>query len=622
MSAKLKQLKNKQYELRLFSKRVFILATFIFLLIAVLILRLVQLQIFQHEIYTTLSEQNQLDLIPIEPARGLVYDRKGVLLAENLPVFSLDITPGKVKNMKKTIAELQKIIPIDKNDLKAFYHLLPQKRRFEYVPLKLNLTEEQVANFATNQWRFKGVGVHARMLRYYPMGEQFVDVIGYVARINEQELEHVDPENYSATDYIGKLGIEKHYEDMLHGQVGYQQVETDAAGHIVRVLKRTPPVAGHNIHLTIDAGLQKVAEEAMGDQPGALVAIDPSNGEVLALVSNPGYNPNLFVLGISDKAFKELRDAPNRPLYNRAIRGLFSPGSTIKPFVATGALALGAIDPGFTISDPGWYQLGNHVYNDWKKGGHGRVNAQRAITVSCDVFFYTVAHMLGIDRLASIWTSFDLGSKTGIDVDEEVAGLAPTPAWKLKVKHVPWVGGDTIVAGIGQGYLLVTPLQMANAVSYIANRGSRYVPHLLLNYQLPDGRIISPKPKQGTKLNYPDKVWETVFAGMRGVMTDPGGTGGHFGKDVAYPVAAKTGTVQVLSFSLRGMSDKNQESLPEKYRDHSWFIAFAPADDPRIAVAVIMEHSKLASPVARQVMDYYILPKKNMREVNLLPRRD
>lgn len=611
---------DPDFEQKLFKRRALVLSFIILILAGVLVARLFFLQVIEHELYTTLSNQNQLNLIPIEPARGLIYDRNGTLLAENLPVFSLDVIPEKVHNLKETIARLNRLIPLDQADLKDFYKTLPQKRPFEPVPLKLNLSEIEVARFAINQWRFPGIVINARMLRYYPLGPTVAQAVGYMGRINQEELQQVDPDNYSATNYIGKIGIEKNYETLLHGQVGYQQVETDASGRVVRILKRMPPVAGSTIYLTIDSQLQQVAEQAFGSYAGAIVAIDPQNGQVLALVSNPSYNPNLFVEGISNASFQALQSAPNRPLYNRALRGLFAPGSTVKPFIAVGSLANGTVTPTYTIQDPGYFVFGTHTYRDWRKGGHGSVNVQKAITVSCDTFFFNLALKLGINRLDNIYTSFGLGQKTGIDIEEELGGLVPTPAWKLKARKLPWYTGDTIVAGIGQGYLLVTPLQMANAVSAMAMHGLHFVPHLLLKTVYANGKTVYDIPKKFPTINYPDSAWNLAIAGMQNVMK-PGGTGlGHFGGNIPYTMGAKTGTAQVFSTGLRpSMSDKDQNDLPVNLRDNSWFIAFAPVDHPIIAVAVIEEHSKDAAAVARQVMDYYLLTEKHLPASELIP---
>lgn len=604
------RLKNTSSEVKLFNQRAIILSIAITVLVMVLIARLAFLQIYEHDRYTTLSNQNQLNLIPIDPTRGLIYDRNGILLAENLPAFSLDIIPDKVKNIQQTINELKKLIPITDTNLKDFHKFLLQKRRFEPVPLKLNLTETEVARFTINQWRFPGVLVNARLLRYYPYGQAYAHILGYMGRINQQELDDVDQANYSATDYIGKIGIEKFYETDLHGTVGYQQAETDASGRTVRNIKRTPPVAGNALYLTIDSALQKAAEEAFGDQPGALVAIDPSNGEILAMVSNPSYDPNLFVAGITDAVYKALQNAPNRPLYNRAIRGLFPPASTVKPYIALQALGAG-VSPTYTVTDNGYFYYGDHVYKDWnwKKGGHGRVSIQRAISVSCDYFFYTMALKLGIKGLDDIFTAFGYGRPTGVDVGEELPGLVPTPAWKKRVKKQSWYPGDTIVAGIGQGYTLVTPIQLASAVSAMSQRGIHYTPHFMLKMVKPDGTIILPPHTRLPDIKFPKEDWDIVIAGMRGIFTVAGGTGYHYGRDTLYTIAAKTGTAQV--YNSRKKSDDNQAALPFNLRDNSMFVAFAPMDKPLIAVAVIGEHSTNASAYARKVIDYYLLTERH-----------
>jgi penicillin-binding protein 2 len=600
-----KNLSNQKHEIKLFNKRVVAITILTALLALVLIGRLAQLQVIDQAKYATLSDQNQLNLIPIEPSRGLIYDRSGTLLAENLPIFSLDVIPDKVHNLKQTIVKLQKLIPISDKDLKYFYRTLSQKRQSESIPLKWHLTETEVARFAVNQWRFPGVIINARLLRYYPKGAEFVQALGYVGRINLAEIGQVDSANYSASNYIGKLGLEKYYESLLHGHVGYQQAETDANGRIVRILKQTPPVAGDTLYLTIDSGLQQAAIKAMGDMPGSLVAIDPNNGNILAIVSNPSYDPNLFVEGISDKDYQELHNEPNKPLYNRSIRGLFPPGSTVKPYLALEGLLSHAVTPSFKIRDPGYFNFGNLTFKDWKKGGHGVVNLQKAITISCDTYFFNLSLRLGINRIASIFTAFGYGRPTGIDMSDELGGLVPTPAWKSRVKKTAWYTGDTIVAGIGQGYWLVTPLQMASAVAAMAERGIHYKPHLLLKIQKPDGTIIPYKPVQYPKINIPAAAWDLVHAGMRAVITV--GTGYHFGRDAPYTVAAKTGTVQMFNARKRSDAKEVQSSLPFNLRDNSMFIAFAPTDKPKIALAVVMEHSAIAQDVARKVMDYYML---------------
>lgn len=601
--AKRLTLKDKNQEKQLFQRRLLIATLLMLLLAFSLVCRLVYLQIVQHDLYTTLSQKNQLTLLPIPPNRGLIYDRNGVLIAQNIPVFSLEIIPDKVKNLKETIAQLQQIIPISSDDLKAFYKQLRQHRQFDTVPLKLKLDENELARFYVNQYRFPGVVVRAQMIRYYPLGENMVDVLGYVGRINEQDLNNIDTTNYSATNFIGKLGIEKSYESTLHGTVGYQQVETDASGHIVRVLKRIPPVSGSTLYLTIDSGLQIAAMKALGENNGAVVVINPQNGEILALASNPAYDPNLFVQGISNDIYKVLQSDPNRPLYNRALRGLYPPGSTIKPYLAIEGLNSNVITPTFQISDPGYFSLPNsaHVYRDWRKGGHGTVNVSKAITVSCDTFFYTLGVKMGIIRINYIMHDFGFGQLTGVDVGEELPGLIPNPDWKRRAKGEPWYLGDTVVTSIGQGYNLVTPLQQANGVAQIAMSGHGYKPHLVAKIEDAKGHIVDVKPEPLPVINVDQSVWDLVHTAMVNVLK-PGGTSAIIG-NAPYSIAGKSGTAQV--FSTHGvLSDKNA-NLVKNLRDNTLFIAYAPVENPQIAIAVVVENSMDAKITTRKVMDYY-----------------
>lgn len=602
-------IKNPQYELKLFLHRLIIVSIVIFCLTLLLFFRLMMLQIFQEDRYLTLSNQNQLGLIPIEPHRGLIYDRNGVLIADNLPIFSLDIIPARVTSLKKTIAELKQLFSINDEEIKNFYKSKEGKKRFQPTPLKFNLTEAEIAKFYVNQWRFPGVMITSRFMRYYPQAENLVPVLGFMSRINESELQSLDSVNYSATSQIGKLGIEKHFESILHGQVGYQQVETDANGRIVRTLKKVPPVPGHHLYLTIDSQLQKAAAEALGNQPGAVVAIAPQSGEVLALYSNPSYDPNLFVTGIKPKDYQTLQNAKGRPLYNRALRGLYAPASTAKPYMALEGLSSGVVTPNFSVVDPGYFIFGHHTYKDWRKGGHGVVNAEKAITSSCDTYFFTLAVKLGIYRMVDILTQFGFGQKTGIEIDEELAGLVPTPAWKKKVHHHAWYTGDTIVNGIGQGYLLETPLQMASGVASIANQGKRMQLHLLYKMVTPDGQMIQTKPHLISRINIAADHWKIVQKGMIGVIQAPWGTGFRFGKNIPYSVAAKTGTAQVFHSNVR----YKESDVPEYLRDHSTFIAYAPVEHPQIAIAVVAEHSELAASVARRVIDTFLIKEKHLR---------
>jgi penicillin-binding protein 2 len=603
-------LKNYWAEAHLFTKRVFIAAFFVGVLLAVLITRLVYLQVVQHKLYTTLSDQNQLTLIPLDPNRGLIYDKNGILLAENVPTFSLDAVPERARNFKKALASLQKIVTITPDDLKQFQKALKQQRSADGVPLKLNLNEEELARFYLNQYQFPGFHITGRLMRHYPLGDTMVSAVGYVSRINEEEASRLDPSNYAASNYIGKIGLEKYYEDLLHGQAGAQQVETDANGHVVRVLKRIPPAAGANLYLSLDSGLQKAAEDALGEDQGAVVAIEPATGQVLAFVSNPRYDPNIFVQGVTIADFKTLQADPAKPLYNRPLRGLYPPGSTIKPILATQILNDDIASPSTSIFDPGWFKMANneHIFKDWKKGGHGTVDLYKAIVESCDVYFYTMSLRMGIDRMHNIEKMFGLGLPTGLDVGEELAGVAPSPEWKKKALKQGWYPGDTVNASIGQGYTLVTPLQMAAATATIANRGVRYQPRFLAKWQRADGALLElpPVPLEPIVLK-DDTIWDDVINAMRDVVESPHGTahGGIY--NPAYSVAGKTGTAQV--FRPKSYGDDDSPSIPKKYRSHSWFISFAPVEKPTIAIAALVEnHPHQAVFVTRKVLDYYLLP--------------
>lgn len=610
-------LKDHLQESRFFNRRTLVISLLVLLFTIVLVTRLIYLQIFQHDTYKTLSNNNQLELIPIKPDRGLIYDRNGVLLAENVPVFSLEITPNRVKDLDATIAGLQQFITISDDDIAGFHKLKKQHRAYEPVPLKLKLTDIERAKFAINQYRFPGVDVKARLIRHYPLGETLAHVLGYVGRINEKELQRVDPINYSATNFIGKLGLERYYEKLLHGRVGYQRVEVDASGRIVRVLSRTSPVPGNDIYLTLDSDLMAAIFKALGTHRGAVVAIDPRDGSVLALASTPSFNPNLFVRGISRDEFKAYHDSPEQPLYNRAIRGQYPLASTIKPFLALQGLDSGEVSTSWRIRDPGYYRLprSSHIYRDWKRGGHGWVDVRRAIKVSCDTYFYRLALQMGITQIDSILTRFGFGIPTKIDMKEELSGLVPSPAWKLSSKGEHWYPGDTLVSGIGQGFMLTTPLQLANATAALSMRGVRHRPHLLDKQVSPDNITIpyKPSPEFPVVLKH-ESTWDTVIDAMRAVITEAGGTGYRFGRDAPYSVAAKTGTAQVYSSKFHEPFEDND--LPEKLRDHSLFIAFAPKDNPRIAVAVVVENSKLASEVARTTMDHYLLNQETGKVMN------
>jgi penicillin-binding protein 2 len=605
-------IKNHLQEIQLVSQRSIVALILMVILIILLITRLAYLQLTRHTLYTTLSQKNSLDLIPVEPTRGLIYDRNGVLLAENIPVFSLDVIPFKAGNLAKILPEINKIIPLTSTDMLQFQKELKQHRRFDEIPLKMRLSETEVAKFSENAYRFPGFSIKARLIRHYPFGSSLSHVLGYEGRINLDELTDIDATNYSATNYIGKLGIERYYEDDLHGTVGYQQVENDASGEPVRVLNQIKPIPGKNLYLTIDSRLQMAVEKALAGLRGAVVVIQPGSGQVLAMVSQPGYDPNLFVAGISNEDFQALQTSPDRPLYDRALRGLYPLASTIKPFYAVGALQAGVVSPNYTIDDPGWFQLKNskHIFHDWRKHGHGYVNLSRAIISSCDTYFYDLASHMGIQRMDHILQEFGFGEMTGIDLEDELSGVVASPTWKRHAKGLPWYEGDTIISGIGQGYMQATPLQLAAGVATLAERGKHFTPYLLLATQAPGSKQIPQALQLSNQIDIASNYWDLVINALENVVNSPMGTGYRL-RNNAYTVAAKTGTAQVYSFSKKHYEtesgEENQADIPEKLRDHHLLIAFAPVDDPQVAIAVVVENSNQATSVARTVLDYYLL---------------
>ncbi len=615
--------KNHQFEILLIAQRSMLALMVICILVLLLIGRLFFLQIYKNDVYSTLSIKNWLDLVPIEPTRGLIYDRNGMLLAENIPVFSLDIIPNQVTDLQKTLVALKKIIVLSDSDILQFKKQLKQFRRFDEIPLKLRLNEDEVARFTENQYRFPGVMVKARLMRHYPYGESFSHVLGYVGRINSQELNEIDPINYSASHYIGKLGIEKYYEEELHGRVGYEQVENDASGKPIRVLKEINGIPGKNLYLTIDSGLQFVAEKALGDNTGAVVAIQPATGQVLAMVSKPGYDPSIFVLGISQQDYQTLQKSDDKPLYDRALRGLYPFASTIKPYLALAGLDSGLTTPEYTIFDPGWFKLPNNsrIWHDWVKNGHGRVNLARAITISCDIFFYGLATKMGIQRMDTILSQFGYGALTGIDLEGEVPGVVASAAWKMKNKGAHWYTGDTVNASIGQGDMQATPLQFASAIATLANRGKRFMPYLLLGEQMPEHIYTSQQPISLDPIKLRDKkYWDLVINAMQDVVRSPQGTAyRYYGRNYTYTIAAKTGT-GALSKRRNPDEEDKQENMPLKLRDHHVFIAFAPVDNPRIALAIVTEHSNSAIEAARVILDYYLNSTMDKQDANRQPK--
>lgn len=598
---------NNRVESQLHQFRLSLLVALLIMFSLILILRLAYLQFSQYKRYATLSLKNQMSIIPIAPPRGIIFDKNGVVLAENIPVYVLEIIPERVKKLTDTLEKLKDLLPsISQEDIENFERARHQNHAYVPIPFKLKLTQEEVAIFASNQYQFPGVSIKARLMRYYPLGETTAHLLGYVGRINVQELQHVDSTNYRSTNFIGKSGVEKYYEDELHGSVGYQQVETDVSGRAVRVLTKQAPVSGSKLYLTIDARLQKAAQDALQDKRGAVVLINVNNGNVLAMNSAPSFNPNLFVNGISHDDYKSLSNEHDRPLYNRAVRGLYPPASTVKPFIAIAGLDKEVININTHIFDPGWYKLPNvsHAYRDWKRTGHGVMNVKRAITVSCDTFFYQLGNKMGISAIEDMLTQFGFGQLTHVDLNEEAQGLVPSPHWKRQSKNLPWYPGDTLITSIGQGFMLASPLQLANATASMSQHGRRFRPHLLKKSIDDHGKTHPYKSVE----EYPIQLknaenWNIVTDAMHLVITNNEGTGYRFGRNAPYSVAAKTGTAQV--FSMSQDEKKHYLNLPEGLRDHSLFIAFAPVEQPEVAIAVLVENDTTASSVARKVLDAY-----------------
>lgn len=612
-------------ETRLFKGRVGAAAAVILVLLMAVVSRLVYLDVFSHERYTTLSQNNRISIVAIPPSRGLIYDRNGVLLAKNVPSYSLDIVPEQVEHLEATIASLRKIIEIKDSDIERFRKLIRQKRYTKGVPLRSNLSEKEVASFAVNRPRFPGVDVAAKLVRHYPLGPLAVHAIGYVGRINEKELASLDPSNYRGTSHIGKIGVEKAYEDVLHGTVGVEEVEVNAQGRRLRVLKRTPPKAGRNVYLSIDIGLQALAEAALGNHRGAIVALEPDTGAVLALVSMPGYDPNPFVNGIESKDYSALRDSNDQPLYNRALRGVYPPGSTVKPFIGLGGLELGQISLSEKHYCPGWFRLEGHThrYRDWKS--HGSVALHTAIEQSCDTYFYRLATVLGIDRLHGFMSNFGFGKETGIDLGGEASGLMPSREWKQRARNEVWFPGETVITGTGQGYTLASPLQLASATAMLANHGRRMQPRVVAYIEEPaTGKKIA---QQATPMNtlamQNPAHWQSIIDAMVGVVHGARGTARAIGSNAPYTMAGKTGTAQV--FTVAQNEEYIEAEVDLRMRDHGLFIAFAPADQPRIAVAVVVENggsgSAAAAPLARQVLDQYLSGQPGIGASNEEPLR-
>jgi penicillin-binding protein 2 len=612
------QLKDTISESQTFLSRAIVAGLIVIAMLLVLAWRMFQLQVVEHEHFTTLSRDNRVKVLPLPPTRGLIYDRQGVLLAQNRPAYSLEITPEQAGDLERTLAGLAQVIAISEDDRERFEQLRRRKRRFESVPIRVDMSQDEAAEFAVHRHRFPGVEIKAHLLRHYPHADKAVHVLGYVGRISQRDIEQIDASNYAGTTHIGKNGVEKTYESALHGEVGLEQVEVNAAGRRVHTLAQQPPAPGVDVHLHLDIGLQEVAMAAFGDNNGAVVAINPKNGGVLAFVSQPGYDPNLFVEGISRRDYAALQEDENRPLYNRVLQGQYPPGSTIKPMVGLAGLELGAVRYDTSIYCPGFFQLpgSSHRYRDWKKTGHGPMDLDAAIVQSCDVYFYKLAYELGIDQMHSFLSQFNFGSRTGIDLTGESAGLMPSRDWKRRARGQPWYPGETLIVGIGQGYFLTTPLQLAAATAAMANDGVFYTPRVVDYLRARDSGEVTPIPPNAQYIEIDrQQNWDDIHTAMANVVEGARGTAKSI-RSPHYRIAGKTGTAQV--FSIAQDAEYDEDKIDKKLRDHALFIAYAPVEDPQIAVAVVVENGggggSTAAPIARAVMDAYLLPPELRRD--------
>ncbi|WP_066013330.1 penicillin-binding protein 2 [Endozoicomonas atrinae] len=604
-------LKDHGAEKRLVNIRIWVAIGFMALLGVGLISRLFYLQVVRYNELSTQSDENRVLVQPIPPTRGLIYDTNGRLLAVNKPSHILSIVREQTKDLDGLLDDIDNILPLTEGELQRFHQRIKRRRPYEAVPLKFDLTSEEIAQISVNLFRLPGVDINAELIRQYPEGKNFAHSIGYVGRINDQDLKRLDPALYSGTHTTGKIGVERSYESVLLGKPGHQEVETNARGRVLRVLKKDSPEAGQDLNLYLDIELQKVAIEAINGRRGALVAMDPKTGGVLAMASNPSFDPNLFVTGIDSKTYNALNRDIERPLYNRASLGEYPPASTVKPVMGLALLANDVVKPEDKIFDKGWFQLpgSDHRFRNWKRSGHGWVDLPRAITVSNDTYFYIQAGKLGIDNLHDFADQFGFGHRTGIDIREERPGLLPSREWKRGAYGQPWYPGETVIAIIGQGYMLATPLQLAESTALIANRG-KYVQPRLVKEDIPEiqGEFWGGDIKIGRTPEAEAKNWELIIKAMEDVIHSPRGTANwRIGRGLKYRMAGKTGTAQVVSIAQG--EEYDAEKLKEFERDHSLFVAFAPVDDPQIAVAVILENSNGASNVARKVMDSYLLPR-------------
>ncbi|MGI9281584.1 MAG: penicillin-binding protein 2 [Endozoicomonas sp.] len=598
-------LKDHKAEQRIVSIRTWLALVFMILLVMVLVSRLFYLQVVKHDELATQSEENRVLLQTVPPVRGLIYDRNGNLLATNRSSQTLAIVRERVEDLDQLLDDVAQIIPISENERNRFLQQIKRRRPFESVPLKFRLNDEQIALIAVNQFRLPGVEINAELVREYPEGSSFAHSVGYVGRINDRELKALDPALYTGTYTIGKIGLERFYEPILLGKPGYQEVEVNARGRVTRVLNRVNPSPGKDLQLYIDTDLQNAAIKAMKGRRGSVVALDPKTGGVMAMVSNPAFDPNLFVTGIDYATFNDLNTDIERPLYNRATLGEYPPASTIKPLVALGLLSNDVVQRDDKIYDKGWFQLpgSDHRFRNWNRRGEGWIDMKQAILRSNDTFFYNMAGKIGIDRLHDFLSQFGMGRKTGIDIHEERIGLLPSREWKRGAYGQPWYPGETVIAIIGQGYMLTTPMQLAESVTLIANRGKHVQPRLVKE-DIPAFQ----SPEWGHDIELDDRDWDFVIDAMDKVVSYSRGTAyWRIGRGLKYRMAGKTGTAQVVSIPQG--EEYDAEKLKEFQRDHSLFVAFAPIEDPQIAIAIVLENNNGAANIARDVMDYYLLPR-------------
>jgi penicillin-binding protein 2 len=608
------EVRNPELELARLRWRLVAAILFVLLLFGVLLARFVWLQVYRHDDFHGQAEDNRIAVVPVPPARGLIYDRNGVLLAENVSAYTLELAPRQIDNLEATIDALASVIEIGPRERRRFKRLHEDTKNSEWLPLKTRLTDDEVAKIAANRYRFEGVDVKARLFRNYPLGETASHVIGYIGRISPEEKRRIDEgglgSRYAGSTHIGKVGVELSYEEQLYGESGFDEVEVSAGGRAVRSLSRNPAAPGRNLILSIDVRLQKLVEEWYGDRKGALVAIEPATGDVLAFVSKPTFDPNLFIDGIDPTSWKELNDDPDKPLLNRPLRGTYPPGSTYKPFMALAVLETGTRTPAATINDPGYFLLGGHRFRDSKPSGNGLVDLKKSIVVSSDTYYYSAAYDMGVDRIHDFMKPWGFGQLTGIDIQNETPGILPSSAWKMRRYKQKWLPGETPSIGIGQGYNTFTMLQLAHATATLAANGVVMRPHVVKAIQDPrDGSKQLTVPKESYRIALKPEHLALVRQGM--VEVNRVGTGRIAFAGAEYVAAGKTGTAQVIGIKQGEKYDARK--IAERFRDHSLFMAFAPADEPKVALALIVENggfgAQAAAPIARKVFDYLLLGK-------------